>query len=222
MSYETIPTTPENEFEALAPVYLEIFQSLGTETLKFAFYSMDPFEEYGANLRLRRMMQEQDEDAKQWAHQEKINYRNMQREKETRKVDDLLSARADIRLEDLVIQDSSGRHQFIPGGAEQVVQAFGNRWFWHPTLHDITADHGTIVDYLLLQNFGACSRTIRLDPETNKLAFGDEMHSFRYDRSTQELFGSLGSGSFRLDEIGRFTDLSEKEKHEMRYSHLFY
>lgn len=226
MSYETIPTTPENEFEALAPVYLEIFQSLtGNDAQKFAFYSMDPFEKYSDNYAFRRMLREEDEDAARWAVEEKVRRNDKYLEEETKRETNMLAARSEVTFSDLITQGDDGRHAFIDGelGKDWLSRALAtdksDRWI--PQLRDITADDSTIIDFLVYRPGGATNRLVGVDPETGHLVFGDEMHGFRYDYHNQQIIGTLGAAAFRLDEMGRFADLTEEQKHVVRYPHLY-
>ncbi len=134
------------------------------------------------------------------------------------KEQEVQAMRFDLPLDQIVETTSTGA-DFTPKGQQLLFQAFEPKigWCWHRLL--IARDEaGKMVDYtIVVGNNGSVSRLVRPDPETGKLALGDEHHNFTYDLKKGIFIGRLGGGSHDLDSLGRNINndgyyLSEEER----------
>lgn len=144
----------------------------------------------------------------QRAEERAERYSNMYDEEQ-----EVQAMRFDLPLDQIVEINSTGAN-FTPKGQQLLFQAFEPKigWCWHRLL--IARDEaGEMVDYaIVVGNNGSVSRLVRPDPETGKLALGDEKHSFSYDLKKHVFIGSLGGGSNELDDLGRNASEEREER----------
>lgn len=220
MSYEAEPNTPNNEFEALAPVYLEILDKLSAdEALKFTFYSLQLFEDPGANWRLKDLMHEHDEDAGRWDKElyEREEERRFQKEKEG--LMRHFSMRAEV-TSPIVQTADDGYTEFTRDGVMSLREAFekeGDTSWWQPKIQHLEDEKGSIDGYIIVaDHVGALQHMIGTDPETGKLAFGDCFHNISYDSKRQTLIGYSGARKSDLDGMGRYKNRKKAQRRRYR------
>lgn len=214
---------PTNEFEALAPLYLEILERLSdNEALKIAFYSVNRFfEDPRQHNDLIFMMRENDEDASRWAaedRQRRGEYHDMVYAKERA---EHLGLRANMSLSDLVEKTIiDGRPVLKPkaDAASRIQYAFRAGWCW-ASVQEVRDDSDMIIDFALIcNNNGATSWMVTTDEKTGQLMFGDRFHCFSYSYEQSTFIGRLGAGEYILDQTGRYPE-GQSEKPDPNSKH---
>lgn len=198
------------QFEQLAPHYLEIFKGLSdNEALKFIFYStIKHFEDFSDQIAFRYLMEDNDHDAERWSREDMLRGRQRYEIKEQKEREVHLAKRAAIPFQDLIektVLDDHIELRLRPDARQKLWDGFG-RPFVDTDVYQIRDEEGNIKRVALFGGGpGATRYMITVDEDTGNLALGDSFHSISYDPDQDIFVGNLGAREYNLDEMGRYT-----------------